>query len=238
MDWIWYSQNHIANGLLANPPQFYLPFESDSVSVVTEEHERTKEMLTNHKICKSALGYLLNLKIKPWLQMKNGVANSIIHQHGLIGKTSNRQKEFNEQVKNNLDDYFLTLEMLASPTSTRFVREQTRTCLRDDDDGGKVVELPPYLSKRKLYRRFCNEQGWEVTTSASIGIDKITKQREDANYVCTSWPTFLAYWKSEYPHIVQRRPSEDICDQCFLYCNAFRHRLVQQRAAVISSTKQ
>jgi len=161
MDWIWYSQNHIANGLLANPPQFYLPFESDSVSVVTEEHERTKEMLTNHKICKSALGYLLNLKIKPWLQMKNGVANSIIHQHGLIGKTSNRQKEFNEQVKNNLDDYFLTLEMLASPTSTRFVREQTRilACVTTMMEGRWLSCHHIYLSENCIGAFVMNKDG-------------------------------------------------------------------------------
>jgi hypothetical protein len=63
--------------------------------------------------------------------------------------------------------------LLASHTTTCFVRDQSGTGLRDDDDGG-LVELPPYLTKRSLYRQFCNELGWDVATSGVRLLDTLT----------------------------------------------------------------
>lgn len=51
-----------------------------------------------------------------------------------------------------------------SPRSTRAVRKEAGISLRDGEENR--VELAPYISKRSLYERFCDERGWDIVTSS------------------------------------------------------------------------
>ena len=50
------------------------------------------------------------------------------------------------------------------PYATRFVRTLAECDVRDEEDG--ILELPPSYTKRKLYERFCFENGWIARADA------------------------------------------------------------------------
>ena len=93
MNWIRYTQEDPANPKkrkrdFTNPPQFYLPDEA-TASSTEEQEENSSNIISTHKICKSAFGYLLNFKEKPWIAWRDSVAKGTIPQHGLKGKIGN-----------------------------------------------------------------------------------------------------------------------------------------------------
>jgi hypothetical protein len=39
-----------------------------------------------------------------------------------------------------------------------------------------------------------------------------------------SWPYFLSVWRRDFSHIVIRRPTADICDECYLFYNQVKYK--------------
>jgi len=83
---------------------------------------------------------------------------------------SNRSAKDDANI-NALKDFFQFVETLASPRATRLVKALSKTgentCeLRDNDD--ELIELPTYLSKRGLYKKFLSNNGY-IYSSDAVG---------------------------------------------------------------------
>ena len=94
------------------------------------------------------------------------------------------------------------------------------TC--DDDD--KQCELPTSMSKRSCYRNFCHECGWVIQFDAK----GVVLSKEEINVgegqPIPSWTTYYKFWANEYKDLLIRKPSEDICGECWCFANAFHSR--------------
>jgi hypothetical protein len=98
--------------------------------------------------------------------------------------------------------------------------------LRDDD--ADILELPTAFTKRNMYRRYVVEQGWEFTYDKTGKIIKKVAVDEDLEEPA-SWPTFLSFWKKNYPKLVIPKPSEDICNECFVYASRHKYLTHQEQ---------
>ena len=160
-----------------------------------------------------------------------------------LSPSPNKRLENNNRWKSAYDcrpDVVAFLEDLkqnySEPTATRFVRLVTGTSLRDDQE---VFELPPSYTKRKLYERYCFERGHKVKADAGGHYPKVKDYPPRDEYdehlwpvgsvaqpVC-SWFTFRSIWKSDFKSLKIRNASEDICGECVLYQNRWRHKVKQ-----------
>jgi hypothetical protein len=99
--------------------------------------------------------------------------------------------------------------------------------LETRDDDVDLLELPSYLSARRLYIRYCAEMGWKVELKNAKGgyeMKRMENFEEDNTYEPCCWKTFMTFWKHHYPKIVICKPREDICNECYCYANSFRFR--------------
>ena len=142
--------------------------------------------------------------------------------HHLKGRESNRRKIL--ETKETLDElrvFFLDLMEYSEPRATRFIRDETGM---SDREAG-TVDLPSFMSKRSLYKKFCWQLGHKLKTD---GKGKTTvSQREDEEFdgrsrpIC-GWSTFRRFWKDNFPNLVIRPPKRDVCGLCYTYMNAFK----------------
>ncbi len=211
MDWIRYthSRETLERRLEDNEARFLLPMDRSEEQSNGEE-EDSADFFQKAKICKGALGFLLDFKHRKWKTMRDAVKNNIVPQHGNSG-VSNRKKPFEKGVRNDLHQYLENLsEMEAAPVSTPIFREAVGSGLRGGEEG--VVELPPSLTKRKLYIRFCEERGYKVKTSDN-GRFEITEDRSKEQKPICAWGTFLNFWKKEFPKLRIRKPQKEQLDE-------------------------
>ena len=103
--------------------------------------------------------------------------------------------------------FFADVEEHTEPTAMRFIREKTGTT--HERDKKDLRWLPPYFSKQSLYKRYCHEQGWDISTDCR-GTPSEKKERQDESWkvlhqenreVC-SWRTFLYFWRNNYSYMV------------------------------------
>jgi hypothetical protein len=128
-------------------------------------------------------------------------------------------KLFKEEIEPHLRPFFEDyLKTMAGPRATRFVGEATGVSTRDDDV--EILELDPEWSKRRCYRKWCYKNGYKLTASArsTITYEKRTNVPDDFEYgkLCC-WAKFLDYWKAEYPKLIVRRATADICTTCYKF---------------------
>lgn len=182
-------------------------------------------------ICYNSLQSLLCIGPQTWKKIK--------HDAMLPERTST--ENFEDNVNRNtsctqraIDFLYEIFKDEGETHATRIMRFETRVGLRDNDY--KLMHLPSYYSKRKLYERFCFTLGWEVK-SASDGsyppISDFKKRRPDRTSIrnetfstwpegtesipVCSWHTFLRIWKTYLPNLKIRPPSLDTCDLCNEY---------------------
>jgi hypothetical protein len=97
------------------------------------------------------------------------------------------------------------------------------------------VELPSTMTKRGMYQRFCYDRGYKIKTDAFSAYPKLEDYPIRTDFddvfwplgseplqVC-SWPSFLAYWKANYPNMIIRKPCEDVCGECTIYRNRWKY---------------
>lgn len=118
-------------------------------------------------------------------------------------------------------------------SATRFVNELTGIGIRGADKG--VMELPSYMTKRKLYQKFFFGRGWVVHPdhNGNYGPSArfYNRKHDDENGDMADWPTnsqsqpicgwtaFRNIWKRRCMLIKVRPVSSDICTECFMYKN-------------------
>jgi hypothetical protein len=72
-------------------------------------------------------------------------------------------KHVTDKVKGGLHDFFHEIKQVGMPKATRFVREETGSGLRDEEEN--LLELLTCWSKRSIYARFCYKRGFVITNS-------------------------------------------------------------------------
>ena len=226
---LMYEWEKVAQMLLANDSSDKLVYMMPGIPVGAG--------LAQRLICRNALLGFLNEGRKSWLSAMKGPA--FVHAGlGKKGILSGRGKA-NIEVYESLNTFFSELKQEAQPFATRIIREQTGLTTRDDDPDD--VLLPPHFSKHQMYARWCYSQGWIVekassakTTYKSLA-DFTPRPHDDDEDIPlwpegstglkpVSWPTFLRYWKRNFPHLKIRKNGADTCTDCQILCNQFRTR--------------
>jgi hypothetical protein len=186
-------------------------------------------------ICSSAIQIVSGKKGSFWRTCIRAVQNNTIPEHGLVGKSSNNSKVEAETL-DSLCTFFGEVESLCEVIPTRFVCDRSGTNTTRDNDN-EVRTLPPYWSKRKLYARWCSERGWNVVTTQT-GVMTHNKQLDwpvgDDYLQVVSWPYYCSIWKREFSHIIIRRPTADICDDCYVvFYNQVKYRKSKPESSFI-----
>jgi hypothetical protein len=152
-------------------------------------------------------------------------------KHGLIGNNNNPGIGPCEP---DLREFFEVMVIdHGEERATRLVQAKTKTGLRNSE--ADLVELPSAMTKRGMYQRFCYNRGYKIKTDAFGVYPKLEDYpiRTDFNNVfwplgskplqVCSWPSFLAYWKANYPNMIIRKPWEDVCGECTIYHNRWTY---------------
>ena len=173
-------------------------------------------------ICSNACARLIGFAHSAWQTVKKAFDSGDIPYHKSNGNTNAKVSSFDDL----LHDFFIKLEGLAAPRATRLVRDivgdRVEINLRDNDEAGEI-ELPTYYTKRSLYKKLAADCQWEFSCS-SHGKYSEKKSLIDNNTVqkLPDWATFHAFWQKHYSHIRIPRPSEDICEDCHKFVNAYK----------------
>ena len=199
---------------------------------------------TRFMVCKNALARVIGFSRIKWRGIWSCVKNEIplpMHGHShkpgdndAVGGQGNRSCK-DKTTMDALKSFFKFVTTLAAPRATRLVRALSTTGtntseLRDDDDD--LIELPTYLSKRGLYKKFLGDNGYTYTADA---VGRITISKDDnndnANKLSSppSFRTFMRYWKKNHLKLVIPKPREDICGDCFIFANQSKFRINQQQ---------
>ena len=224
IEWIRYTQNQV------HPRRFFIPV-TDRVPVVIDGGEEEKELakqytvkigaLRAHLICRSALGFILDISKDAWSTCAKAVKLNIIPQHGNKYCRSGKGKQFDKNIKPDLDRHMKHIQRLAEPQSTRAVRDAVGALtLKDKEDD--VLYLPTHLSKRQIYEDFCLKRGhcMLITAKGYVSQNPPTTAKS-----IPAWSTFLlSYWKREWPKLRLGKPSEDVCNLCHTFHQRFKYR--------------
>jgi len=203
-------------------------------------HENNKKVFvlpsctTKHVICRNALCRLLGIEKCKWGNLLKDSEEMRPHNHGLKGN----HNATNSATVHMLHKFFRQLETLALPRATQLVRSvvtrkdgQTVAVktLRGTDI--EIVELPTCMTKRSLFKRLLLENGHTMKfdnngriAQPATAIVAPAEGEEMHRLHLPGFTTFRAFWKDHCNHVVVPRPREDICNACFQFANAFRHR--------------
>ena len=121
-------------------------------------NETAFHALKNYMVYKDAIAPLPDYRRIKWRTCQQAVKQNHLPDHGNKGRLSGKAKRFAVEVKADLHDFFKEIKQFAAPKSTRFIREETGSGLRDGEEN--LLELPTCWSKRSIYGRFCYERGW------------------------------------------------------------------------------
>jgi hypothetical protein len=106
-------------------------------------------------LCASALLDLLGKKKNWWYVCRQHALNNTVPSHPSKVKTPNNKRKWNEVYHDALKDHFEQLKKEVEPTASGVKRDiNGETTLQYDVD-----YLPPNVSKRSCYGRFCLERG-------------------------------------------------------------------------------
>ena len=234
VEWLRYTKSAAKNN--ADGACFFIPFlapendeNDDSEGEDDEEDDndaRPLDILKDWMVCRHAIAVLIDYGRKKWRTCQAALAANRLPIHGNKGKTMlGPSKHVTDEVKGGLHDFFHEIKQFGMPKTTRFVREETGSGLRDEEEN--LLELPTCWSKRSIYARFCYERGFVITNSGG-GIKKQEERTDEAwgtqqhKKIC-SWPTFLYFWKTHYPLIQIASPSADICTDCHIFFNRAKY---------------
>jgi hypothetical protein len=131
---------------------------------------------------------------------------------------------------------------MAEPLPTRFVREITGE-LTTRDTNTELKQLVSSFSKRGLYSAFSYEQGWTIRTTAKGTVIRTSRSdelweasgRQHAPLV--SWGTFNRFWQKFFPWLIIRRPSTDVCGECYKFYNRMKYKAGGEEATGVAATQ-
>ena len=197
-----------------------------------------------YMVCKNAVARVIGFSRIRWNSIWKCVKTGVpLPLHGHKGRDGSNRSAKDDANINALKDFFQFVETLASPRATRLVKALSKTgentCeLRDNDD--ELIELPTYLSKRGLYKKFLSNNGYiyssdavgRITTTALTSSQGNDEDEDVTPRLPTppSYQTFMRYWKTNHAKLVIPKPREDICGDCFIFANQTKFRINQLQA--------
>ena len=198
---------------------------TEVLELVHRDDGATQASIQVEKVCDYALLTILGYGLRFWRTVQKHAADRTSPSHGLTDQRSNNS--ISDEAQMNLHLLFAEIQMHASPTPMRFIREKTGSLTERDRE--EVDMLPTYFTKRSLYKRYAFEQGWNTTTT-STGTPIKKTRREDSEWESreptdiVSWRSFCRFWLTYYPLLRISKPSEDICNACHKYCNQLKFK--------------
>ena len=171
-----------------------------------------------------------------WKSCTDHNKNMTLPNHKLTGRPSNKRRRFLQDFEEQLTEHFEELKREAEPIATRYVREITgETSLRDDND--ELLFLPPYLTVRGCYAKFCFEKrGVKISTTNKGAVKKSPAKTGDDVQSVPAWSAYCTYWKDRYPTLKVRKPTEDICSYCYKFYNLHKFKSNANSATEDSTT--
>ena len=183
--------------------------------------------------CGNGIQKLFCLGYRKWKSLTEQVKLPKLKVHGNLGN-KNASFQYESEV---LDFLMEVAHEDGEAQATRFVREMTGIGIRNEEKFG--VKLPPYHSKRKLYQKYCWENGWSVRSSNNGEYPKLRdyakRPNDDDMGPLALWPSgnrcypvysffnFMRLRKNNFPLLKIRPPSESICLQCHVFKNQFKY---------------
>ena len=109
--------------------------------------------------CRNGIQKLFCLGYRKWKSLTEQVKLPKLKKHANIG---NKNALF--QYKSEVLKFLMEVAHEDGESqATRFIREMTGIGIRNEEKFG--VTLPPYHTKRKLYQKYCWENGWHVKSA-------------------------------------------------------------------------
>jgi hypothetical protein len=180
-----------------------------------------------HCVCRNAYAKLIGFRQNKWETVERFLKCNEEPSHGLEGRQSNNKSK-TEDYKEKLDSFFEYITQFANPRATRIVAIRTnnggiKMDLRDENE--ELLELPSSFTKRGLYTRFLEENGWKETWDSQGRVIERGPIVESADVACSlpCWPSFHAHWKKYFEHLVIPAAREDVCSECWKFKNKFRY---------------
>jgi hypothetical protein len=220
--WIQYA-DMMASLISAKRRQFILMEMRVDTTEAVDDGAEDEPLATQAKlVCQSTLMRLLGIGPDAWKTVNLAAATNTVLAHGLKGRASNFA--MGAATTASLHAFFEGLKAHACPRATRFVRTESGFELRDDDE--EVMDLPTSWTKRGVFARWLNECGWTIVTDA---IGRMTISEKDGVAAATrirycSWASFIGVWKKDYAALTIPKSREDICGDCFIFMNAYKHK--------------
>lgn len=227
-EWIRYSKMIHGNA----KRRFLVPLSMTS-ALVEEGNLQITTLPVNYSICLSALLGLLGIGVRNWKTFKKASASGIMKTHGNAG---NNHAHPDDGRLEDLMRFFEDLKEFGCPRATLTVKQHSGHGLRHVDES--IIELPTTYSKRRLFGRYCWERGHLVSVDGMgtvVRRDRTVDDKPFDSSWCSapleedeepepivSWPVFMRTWQQHYKELVVPRPRADICDDCFIYANAFK----------------
>jgi len=220
-DWIRYTETKKRSST---------PFLLPSVLPDPKPSAEVLAILQSTQICQSSLMLILGIGKRAWSTARTSAETGLVPAHGLkgrVGAASNKSTEVDSLVREDVIEYLEDLSLsYGEPRATVVVRTLTGVSLRNSDN--EIIELPPFLSKRKIYARFCYSRGFVAVNGprGKITVEKRTDEMCDVDLELPvgSFTLFNQVWKEEFPTLLIRAPVEDICGDCYRFSQLHKAR--------------
>ena len=186
------------------------------------------------KICLSALLRLLGKGFSFQKNVKKFFKAGTRPTLGWKNNKNRKRKIFNRFEYMELHQYMEQVATLAEPSATRYVRDVTNL-LTTRDDNDESLYLPTYMTKRGVYRQYCESRGKRVIT-AHTGETQLEDISDDENKECISWTTFHNFWQENFDNLKVCKLHEDICKECYMFAN--RHKYLNETCLIAGEDKE
>ena len=211
LEWMKYAEDEKIDTKHSASKSYLIPYST------VRQGRRSVTQVMKNKICINALLLILGKRFFFYNNIRRHYNNNTTPKSLHNNNENARGKVLERGEYEELMQYLCQVETLAEPSATRLVREVTGSCtIRDNND--KIMYLPSNMSKRGVYRQYCEQRGKNVVTShdGSISLEDI----DDINSKeCISWCMFHNFWRDHFTDLKVSKCSEDICKECYVFFN-------------------
>ena len=232
IDWIRYSLGNSGARKTDSEMRFLLPIianedELDETDDDCVQFKSARDLAMGYHVCYSAMLTIVGYSWRFWRRCKSAACSGVLPVHGLTNRRSNHRISLEGEIE--LQCFFDEMAALAEPLPTRFVREITGE-LTTRDTNTELKQLASSFSKRGLYSAFSYEQGWAISSTAKGTIIKTSRSdelweasgRQHAPLI--SGRSFNRFWNKYFPWLIIRRPSTDVCGECYKFYNRMKYK--------------
>ena len=215
LEWMKYGEStkSIYNDRISKPV-YIVPYST----IYRRGRRELSNAIEKEKVCVNAMLLLLGKKFRFYSTVRNHFTNHTIPTNNYNANENRRRKILIRGEYEELMEFLNRIETLAEPSATRLVREVTGTLtIRDNNED--TVYLPSSMSKRGVYRQYCDERGKKVVTKHDGSTFLETLPNHPNEKECITWAMFHLFWKEHFYYMKVSKCSEDICRECYIFFN-------------------